>query len=111
MVLVKVHRVTSVSDPETGQPGKQIELVEFRRRGAQSAVGMNEEAKLVKGIVSQFQSMGVFPIQREFNFPKMILFLTEGEYDVLGIRFDVNEVYELSMKDGNIVLAKSIEGV
>ena len=32
MVKVRVHKISSVSDPETAQPGKQIELVEVRDR-------------------------------------------------------------------------------
>ena len=31
MVLVRVHRVSSIRDPETGRFGKLIELVEERR--------------------------------------------------------------------------------
>ena len=34
--------------------------------------------------------------------PKMTLFLTEEEYELLGVKLDVNEVYELEFKDGVI---------
>ena len=32
----------------------------------------------------------------------MTLFLTEEEYELLGVKLDVNEVYELEFKDGVI---------
>ncbi len=113
MVLVKVLRITSYNDPETGKAGKQVELVEVRQRGGQPFVmgGVGEdEARVVKGIVSQLQSMGLFPQMREFVFPKLSLFLTENEYDLLGTRLEVNDTYELVFKDGSISLQKP-EGV
>ncbi len=113
MTKVKVFRITSINDPETGKPGKQVELVEVRQKGMQySLPGVGEdEARLVKGILSQFQSMGVFPQVREMVLPKMTLFLTEEEYDMLGITFEVNEVFDLLFKDGYFSLKKSAEGV
>ena len=39
MVKVRVHRISSVSDPETAQPGKQIELVEVRARNDSNPMG------------------------------------------------------------------------
>ena len=39
MVKVRVHKISSVSDPETSQPGKQIELVEVRDRSDSKVIG------------------------------------------------------------------------
>ena len=111
MVLVKVFRVTSINDPDTGQPGKQIELVEVKTRPLQTFPGQGAETQVVNNILHQFQSMGIVPPKKEFSFPKMTIFLTEDEYDILGIRFDVNEVYEFIMKDGTFTLRKAVEGV
>ncbi len=117
MVLVKVLRISSINDPETGKAGKQIELVEARQRQGVPFIGVsgmgvgNEEAKLVKNIVDQFRSMGIFPAGRELTLPKLTLFLTETEYDMLGIRFEVNDVYDLIMKDGAFMLKKTTEGI
>lgn len=110
---VRVHRITSINDPETGMPGKQIELVVVRPRGGTPFHGApgDDEARLVRGILSQFQSMGLFPLSREMMLPKITMFLTEDEYDRLGIRFEVNDTYELIMKDGNITLRVPKEGV
>ncbi|MCL4436780.1 MAG: arcadin 1 [Thaumarchaeota archaeon] len=117
MVLVKVLRISSFTDPETGKAGKQIELVEARQRQGMPFIGVpgigagSEEAKLVKNIVDQFRSMGVFPAGRELTLPKLTLFLTETEYDMLGIRFEVNDVYDLIMKDGAFMMKKTTEGI
>jgi hypothetical protein len=115
MVLVKVLRISSITDPETSKAGKQIELIEARQhQGAPfigvSGMGGGDEAKLVKNIVDQFRSLGIFPAGRGMNLPKMTLFLTETEYDMLGIRFEVNDVYDLVMKDGAFMLKKATEG-
>jgi hypothetical protein len=111
---VKVNRISSINDPETGQLGKQIELVEVRPKSSDpfpSTFG-SEESKMVKGIMMQFQSLGLFPqVGKEIIMPKLTMFLTEDEYDMLGIRFEVNDVYDLVLKDGTITLKKSLEGV
>ena len=70
----------------------------------------SDEAKVVQGMVSQLQSMGLMPQMREFGYSKVIMTLTESEYDMLGIRLDVNEVYELEIRDGSITLKKITEG-
>jgi hypothetical protein len=114
MVLVKVLKISSISDPESGKLGKQIELVEARQRDPTPFVGMTgvggDEAKLVRNIVGQFKTLGVFPQARELTLPKLTLFLTETEYDLLGIRFEVNDIYDLLMKDGAFMLKKATEG-
>ena len=110
-VKVRVLRISSVQDPETGKPGKQIELVEVRRRSQPLTPGVGEEARVVQSILSQFQSIGVFPLAREMMLPKLTLILTEDEYDMLGIRFEVNDTYDLLLKDGIFSLRKSAEGI
>jgi len=102
MVLVRVNRITSVTDPETGQPGRRIEFVEVKRR-----VPPTGEMDLVRNVIDQLQSMGLFPpTLREVGTPKLIVFLSENEYDMLGLRLEVNDVYELVIKDGAFKLEK-----
>ena len=51
MVKVRVHKISSVSDPETAQPGKQIELVEVRDRtdsGVVGGMGGTDETKIYR---------------------------------------------------------------
>lgn len=108
---VRIQKITSINDPDTGRPGKQIELVEIRARTQYGNAGSTDEAKLVKGILGQFQSIGVFPNSPQIILPKMTLFLSEQEYERLSIRFEVNDTYELHMKDGVIALRKTVEGI
>jgi len=110
MTRVRVQRISSVPDPITGQPAKQIELVEVRERGQVSQFPGSEEGRVVQGIITQFQSMGFVPQVREIGFAKVTMVLTEIEYDMLGIRLDVNEVYELEIKNGSLTLKKYTEG-
>jgi Arcadin 1 len=110
MVQVRVYRISSVTEPLSGLPAKQIELVEVKQRGAQP-YGAGDEGRMVQNMVNQLQSMGLVPPVREMVFPKVTMVLTEGEYDMLGIRLDVNDVYDLEIKNGNISLKKSTEGI
>ena len=110
MTKVRVQRISSVTDPTTGLPAKQIELVEIKDRGMGQMYGGGEDGRMVQNIISQFQSMGLMPQIREMTFPKISMVLTETEYDMLGIRLDVNEVYELEIRNGSLIL-KPTEGV
>ncbi|RLG62393.1 hypothetical protein DRO02_08070, partial [archaeon] len=64
MVLVRVHRVSSIRDPESGRYGKMIELVEEARlRPAARISGMPQEFLMVQSMVQDLrrylQSMGL----------------------------------------------------
>ncbi len=110
MGKVKVNRISSVTDPLTGLPAKQIELVEVRDARRPDMFPSSDEGRVVQGMVSQLQSMGLMPQMREFGFSKIIMTLTESEYDMLGMRLDVNEFYELEIKNGGFALKKITEG-
>jgi len=110
MSRVKVSRISGVTDPLTGLPAKQIELVEVRDSRRPDMFPASDEARVVQGMVSQLQSMGLMPQIREFGYSKVIMTLTESEYDMLGIRLDVNEVYELDIRNGALALKKVTEG-
>jgi hypothetical protein len=110
MSKVKVNRISSVTDPLTGLPAKQIELVEVRDARRPDMFPATDEGRVVQGMVSQLQAMGLMPQMREFGYSKVIMTLTESEYDMLGMRLDVNEVYELEIRNGSIALKKITEG-
>lgn len=110
MGKVKVSRISGVTDPLTGLPAKQIELVEVRDSRRPEAFPSSDEARVVQGMVSQLQSMGLVPQIREIGFSKIIMTLTESEYDMFGLRLDVNEIYELDILNGSIALKKITEG-
>jgi hypothetical protein len=105
-VRVRVYRVTAYNDPETGRPGKLIELVEVRRReGTFIGPGVEEALmaqRLIQGVFIQLQGLGLVPPPRDAMYPKITLILSEEEYERLGVRFEVNEEFDLEFKDGKI---------
>jgi len=109
LVLVRVFRISSFTDPGTETPGKQIELVGVRRRPAGYMGTPQEEVAIFSNLMNQLQSWGLLPPLRDLAMPKIVLYLTEDEYEMLGIRFEVNDVYELEFKDGRISLRKATE--
>lgn len=113
-VRVRVYRISSVTDPDTGKPGKSIELVQVKQQRQQPAFGgfgMGGESDMIRNIMSQFQAMGLPFGPNPVGSPKLNLFLSESEYDLLGVRFEVNEVYDMILKDGSIKFSKPSEGV
>ncbi|MHB8568259.1 MAG: arcadin 1 [Nitrososphaerales archaeon] len=112
-VKVKVQEISSVPDPETGRAGKNIKLVQIKQRGQQPfAIGGfgGQDDAMIKNLMSQLQATGL-PFFRGEPQTKINLILTESEYDLLGVRFEVNEVYDMMLKDGTIRFTRSLEGV
>jgi len=112
MVLVRVHRVSSIKDPETGRYGKMIELVEeTRMQPAVKLAGVPQESIMIQSMIQDLtrylQSMGF--TMGSLMKPKMTLFLTEEEYEMLGVKLEVNEVYELEFKNGSITFKKAYD--
>ncbi len=105
-----MNRISGVTDPLTGLPAKQIELVEVRDARRPEMFPASDEARVVQGMVSQLQSMGLMPQMREVGFSKIIMTLTESEYDMFGLRLDVNEIYDLDIRNGSITMKKITEG-
>ncbi|MDV3278701.1 MAG: arcadin 1 [Nitrososphaerales archaeon] len=110
MARVKVNRISSVTDPTTGLPAKQIELVEVRDVRRAESFPASDDGRVLQGMLSQLQSMGLMPQIREIGFAKVTMTLTETEYDMFGMRLDVNEVYDLDIRNGSLSLRKIIEG-
>lgn len=110
MAKVKVNRISSVTDPTTGLPAKQIELVEVRDNRRMDNFQGTDEGRVIQGMLSQLQSMGLVPQVRELGFAKVTMILTETEYDMLGMRLDVNEMYDLDIRNGSLSLKKITEG-
>jgi hypothetical protein len=107
MIRVRVQRIESIRDPD-GNLGKRIELVEERRIPRFAIEPPTEEARMVQGVVQAMQQqLSMFPKKAEFSLPKIILFLTEQEYEELGIDFDVNQSYELSLSGHAVKFRKA----
>ena len=106
MVRVRVHRIESMRDPD-GNLGKRIELLEDRVVPRFAIKPQTDEARMAQDIFQALQQqMPMMIPQAQFAFPKIILFLTEQEYETLGIDFDVNQLYELELSGQAIKFSK-----
>jgi hypothetical protein len=103
MIRVRVQKIESIRDPE-GNLGKRIELIEERVIPRFAIKPATEEAKVAQDVIQALQQqLPMFPAaQTQFSLPKIILFLTEQEYDKLDIDFDVNQTYEIELSNQTI---------
>ncbi len=107
MVRVRVQRIESIRDPE-GNLGKRIELLEDRVMPRMVIRPQSEEARMAHEVMQALQQqLPMFPQQTQLTFPKLILFLTEQEYEDLDVDFDVNQVYELELSGQAIKFRKA----
>jgi hypothetical protein len=103
---VRVHRIESIKNPE-GNLGKRIELVEESVVPRFAIRPQSEEARMVQDMVRALQQqLPTFPLQSQINVPKIILFLTEQEYEELGIDFNVNQIYDIDLSKKTIDFTK-----
>jgi len=103
---VRVNKIESSRDLD-GNLGKRIELVEERGTLPFVVRPQTEEAKMAQEVLQALQQqMPIFPQRTQFTIPKILLFLTEQEYDSLGIEFDVNQVYEVTLENQSIKFMK-----
>jgi hypothetical protein len=103
---VRVNKIESSRDLD-GNLGKRIELVEERGASPFVVRPSTEEAKMAQEVLQALQQqMPIFPQRTQFALPKILLFLTEQEYDSLGIDFDVNQVYDVSLENQSIKFKK-----
>ncbi len=106
MFRVRVHKIESIRDLD-GNLGKRIELIEDRQIPKFVVRPQSEEAKVVQDVLQAMQQqLPMFPMRGEIAIPKIILFLTEQEYESLGIDFDVNQIYEIKLENQNIKFMK-----
>jgi len=106
MFRVRVQKIESTRDPD-GNLGKRIELIEDRQVPRFIVRPQTEEAKVVQDVLQTLQQqMPMFPGRVDFAIPKIILFLTEQEYEALGIDFDVNQVYEIKLENQTLRFTK-----
>ena len=106
MFRVRVNKIESTRDLD-GNLGKRIELVEEREISPYVLRPQTDEAKVVQDVLQALQQqMPVFPQRTQLSIPKILLFLTEQEYDNLGIDFDVNQVFEVSLENQSVKFRK-----
>ena len=103
---VRVNKIESTRDVD-GNLGKRIELLEEREVNPYIVRPQTDEAKMAQDIMQALQTqMPFLPQRTQMATPKIILFLTEQEYDSLGITFDVNQVYEVVLENQGIRFRK-----
>jgi hypothetical protein len=103
---VRVNKIESSRDLD-GNLGKRIELVEEREVSPFVVRPQTEEAKMAQDVMQVLQQqLPIFSPRTQFTIPKILLFLTEQEYDSLGIDFDVNQVYEVTLENQSIKFKK-----
>jgi hypothetical protein len=106
MFRVRVNKIESIRDVD-GNLGKRIELIEEREISNYVMRPQTDEAKMVQDMLSALQQqMPMLAQRQQVAVPKIVLFLTESEYDNLGIIFDVNQVYEVSLGGQGIKFTK-----
>jgi hypothetical protein len=107
MFRVRVHKIESIRDLD-GNLGKRIELIEERKIPSFIVRPRTEEAKVVQDVLQAVQQQLPMPLGRkQFATPKIILFLTEQEYESLDINFDVNQIYEITLENQTIKFKKT----
>ncbi|MFQ5710224.1 MAG: arcadin 1 [Candidatus Geothermarchaeales archaeon] len=104
MVFVKLTKIQSISDPETGEEGRQIEFVEVRKTPTK-VLTQTDESRIIQEMMNQLRMMG-FPtiFKPEIRVPKMILFLSDEECEKLQINLEVNKTYDLRFWKGKMEL-------
>jgi hypothetical protein len=106
MFRVRVNKIESIRDVD-GNLGKRIELIEDRRVPQMVIRPQTEEAKVVQDVLQTLQQqMPMFSGRVDLAVPKIILFLTEQEYEMLGINFDVNQIYEIGLENQAVKFTK-----
>jgi len=106
MFRVRVNKIESNRDVD-GNLGKRIELLEEREVNPYIVRPQSDEAKMAQDIMQALQTqMPFLPQRTQMATPKIILFLTEQEYDNMGINFDVNQVYEVALENQAIRFKK-----
>lgn len=107
MFRVRVNKIESIRDVD-GNLGKRIELIEDRRIPQMVIRPQTEEAKMVQDVLQTLQQqMPMLSGRVDLTVPKIILFLTEQEYEMLGIDFDVNQIYEIRLENQSIRFMKT----
>ena len=91
-----------------GNLGKRIELIEDRQIPKFVVRPQTEEAKMMQDVMQTLQQqLPMFAVRADVAIPKIILFLTEQEYESLGIEFDVNQVYEIMLENRTLKFTKT----
>lgn len=107
MFRVRVNKIESIRDID-GNLGKRIELIEDRQIPNFVVRPQTDEAKMVQDVMQALQQqLPMFTMKTDVTVPKIILFLTEQEYESLGIEFDVNQTYDIMLESQTLKFLKT----
>lgn len=107
MFRVRVSKIESIRDID-GNLGKRIELIEDRQIPNFVVRPQTDEAKMVQDVMQALQQqLPMFTMKTDVTIPKIILFLTEQEYESLGIEFDVNQAYDITLENQTLKFLKT----
>ncbi len=85
------------------------ELLEEREVPRFAVRPKSEEGQVVQDVLQALQQQApMFVPHTQFAIPKIILFLTEQEYESLGIEFDVNQTYDITLENQSIKFRKTV---
>lgn len=102
-----MSKIESIQDPD-GNLGKRIELLEDREIPRFALRPQSEEGQMVQDVLRALQQqVPMFSPRTQLAVPKVILFLTEQECESLGIEFDVNQVYDITLENQAIRFRKT----
>jgi len=107
-ISLRVNRIESYRDV-SGNLGKRIELVEDQEMPKALHAMETDEARVVNSVMLQVKRHFGPMVMEEPSNPKLLLFLTEEEYEALGIVLDVNQTYEVTFQDQAIKFSKPKE--
>ena len=69
---------------------------------------ITDEAKMVQDVMQALQQqIPMFPMRTDVAVPKIILFLTEPEYESLNIEFDVNQIFDIILENQTLKFMKT----
>jgi len=103
-MIVRVQQMQSYRDAD-GNLGKRIELVQDVEMPSMHAV-QTEEGRVVAEVMQTMQQQFRPCKLNCLIVPKIILFLTEAEYEALQINFDVNRTYNVKLENETLRFSK-----
>ncbi len=98
-IKITVTNISSFYDADSRARGREVVLEEFREQKQGNMPTMQMSPDFINDLmknISQTFGFSAKPSQ------KLILKLTDEEYESLGIKFEVNDVYSLTFNEGKM---------
>ncbi len=102
-IKVTVTNISSIYDPETRIRGREITLEEYKDQKISNSPSMGFSPDFINDLmknISQTFGFSAKPSQ------KIILKLSDEEYESLGIKFEVNDIYNVTFNEGKIEFSR-----